>query len=102
DMSEDDADNTEGWVDEMDELTEAEQLEVERSTCPVKLALLKLHKLGYKIIHSTTIILPAWRDILRKLCMSITYLPRDVATRWHLTFDMLEYALKHRMAVDKV
>ena len=35
-------DNTEGWVDEMDELTKAEQLEVERSTRPVKLVLLKV------------------------------------------------------------
>ena len=35
-------DNTEGWVDEMDKLTKAERLEVERSTCPVKLALLKV------------------------------------------------------------
>lgn len=44
----------------------------------------------------------AWHDILRKLRMSITYLLRDVATCWNSTFDMLEYALKHWMAVDKV
>ena len=29
-------------------------------------------------------------------------MPCDVATRWNLTFDMLEYALKHREAVDTV
>ena len=27
-------------------------------------------------------------------------MPRDVATRWNSTFDLLEYALKHRKAVD--
>ena len=27
-------------------------------------------------------------------------MPRDVATRWNSTFNLLEYALKHRRAVD--
>ena len=27
-------------------------------------------------------------------------MPRDIATRWNSTFDLLEYALKHRKAVD--
>ena len=27
-------------------------------------------------------------------------MPRDVATRWNSTFNLLEYALKHRKAVD--
>jgi hypothetical protein len=29
-------------------------------------------------------------------------MPRDVATRWNSTFDMLDYALAHREAVDQV
>jgi hypothetical protein len=29
-------------------------------------------------------------------------MPRDVATRWNSTFDMLDYALEHRKAVDTV
>jgi hypothetical protein len=29
-------------------------------------------------------------------------MPRDVATRWNSTFDMLNYALEHREAVDAV
>ena len=27
-------------------------------------------------------------------------MPRDVATRWNSTFDLLEYALKHRKVVE--
>jgi len=37
-----DKDNDDGWVDEMDALTEGEKLELERSIRPVKLALVKV------------------------------------------------------------
>ena len=29
-------------------------------------------------------------------------MPRDVTTCWNLTFDLLEYALKHRKAINLV
>lgn len=63
---------------------------------------IQLRKLAYKIIHSTTIVLPAWRRILQDLKMPVTLMPRDVTTRWNSTFDMLHYALEHRKAVDTV
>ena len=34
--------------------------------------------------------------------MTVTLMPRDVATRWNSTLDLLEYALKHRKAIDIV
>ncbi|KIK72755.1 hypothetical protein PAXRUDRAFT_43783, partial [Paxillus rubicundulus Ve08.2h10] len=61
-----------------------------------------LRKLAFKIIHSTTIVLPAWQKILSELRMTVSFMPRDVATCWNSTFDMLEYALKHQRAVDVV
>jgi hypothetical protein len=48
-------------------------------------------------------VLPAWRQILQSdLHKSATLMPRDVATWWNSTFDMLDYALEHRKAVDTV
>ncbi|KAG2156527.1 uncharacterized protein EDB93DRAFT_1079246 [Suillus bovinus] len=95
-------DNDDGWVDEVGELDPDERLALEKSILPVKLALVKLRKLAYKVIHSTTIVLPAWRKILEDLQAPVTLMPRDVSTCWNSTFDMLEYAIEHREAVDTV
>lgn len=61
-----------------------------------------MRKVAVKLIHSTTILLPAWHEALRSSNMPVTLMPRDVATRWNSTFDMLKYALEHRKAVDVV
>lgn len=36
------------------------------------------------------------------MTLKVTNMPHDVSTRWNSTFDMLEYALNHRKAVDSV
>jgi hypothetical protein len=69
---------------------------------PIRLLLLKLRKLAFKIIHSTTIILPVWCQILKQLNLDNRIMPRDVTTRWNSTFDMLNFALKYRAAIDKL
>ncbi|KIM52800.1 hypothetical protein SCLCIDRAFT_140278, partial [Scleroderma citrinum Foug A] len=61
-----------------------------------------LRKLAYKIVNSSTVALPAWKEILKDLRMTVKLMPRDVATRWNSTLDLLEYALKHRKAIDLV
>ncbi|KAG2104739.1 uncharacterized protein F5147DRAFT_579790 [Suillus discolor] len=98
----DDIDDNDGFVDEVELLDNQEQTVLQKDIRPVKLALAKLRKLAYKIIHSTTIILPAWHSILQDLAQPQMLMPRNVATRWNSTFDMLNYALKHRGAVDAV
>ncbi|KAL1684470.1 hypothetical protein GGG16DRAFT_68233, partial [Schizophyllum commune] len=61
-----------------------------------------LRKLAFKIINSSTILLPAWKEILNDLNMRIKLLPRDVRTRWNSTYDMLVSALEHRDAIEKM
>lgn len=51
------------------------------------------------MINSTTILLPAWYDALASLKLPRHNMPRDVQTRWNLTYDMLRFALKYEKAV---
>lgn len=34
--------------------------------------------------------------------MSVRLMPRDVSTRWNSTFDMLDFALLYRRAIDEI
>ncbi|KAG2094204.1 uncharacterized protein F5147DRAFT_585136, partial [Suillus discolor] len=95
-------DNDKGWVNEVDLLRNTESAELQKNIRPIKFVLLKLRKLTYKLIHSTTLLLPAWHRILRDQQMSVTNMPRDVSTCWNLTYDMLAYALAHRKAINAV
>jgi len=111
------ADNDEGSVDELDELTETEQLAIERSVRPVKLALVKVSENFVDIpdslmirlaLHSCLQIDPLdhhsasglARDPEKGWCKCHKY--ADIATRWNSTYDMLEYALTHWPAIDQV
>lgn len=60
----------------------------------------KVRKIAFKIVHSTTILLPEWRRVVADLELTERLIPRDVATRWNSTYDMLEVALKYRKAID--
>jgi hypothetical protein len=67
-----------------------------------------LRKLAYAIKNSTTILLPRWIQILEDLAnnardpLAIRLMPRDVATRWNSTYDMLVFALEYREAIDGI
>ncbi|KIK80453.1 hypothetical protein PAXRUDRAFT_158667, partial [Paxillus rubicundulus Ve08.2h10] len=61
-----------------------------------------LWKLAYKIVHSTTILLPVWQRILEEMWMTMSLMPRDFSTCWNSTYNMVDYALKHCKAVDTV
>jgi len=114
-----DADNVDGWVDEMDLLSEEESEELRKNIQPVRLVLVKvsnikrftyhsnmflrqLRRLAFKILHSTTKLLPAWHAHLKELNLKDRIMPRDVSTRWNSTFDMLNFAIEYRKAIDAI
>ncbi|KAI0684077.1 hypothetical protein BC835DRAFT_1250855, partial [Cytidiella melzeri] len=92
-------DDVEGWYDEVQELSERERDELDETVQPVKFVLVKLRKLSFSIIHSSTILLPAWHDLLKRLKLAKRQMPRDVRTRWNSTFTMLNFAVKYREAI---
>jgi hypothetical protein len=113
DTTEDDSD--EGWVDEREEMTEEELLELTESVKPVRLLLTKvcqqlyylilrsqLRKVAFAIKNLTTIILPQWFSVLRELEVAERMMPRDIRTRWNSTFDMLDFAVENIAAINNI
>jgi hypothetical protein len=45
-------------------------------------------------------LLPAWKATLNDLGLPIKIMPRDVATRWNSTYDMLSFSVKYRKAIE--
>ena len=50
--------------------------------------------------NSSTILLPQWFLTLEDLALSERIMPRDVTTRWNSTFDMLDFAIEYRKALQ--
>ncbi|KAF9043412.1 hypothetical protein BJ165DRAFT_1321606, partial [Panaeolus papilionaceus] len=86
------------WDSEMSALSQAERLLLEQSIRPVRLMLAKVRKVAFKTIHSSTLLLPAWKRCLKDLGIAIRLIPRDVRTRWNSTYDMLKFVLDHKRA----
>ena len=47
-------------------------------------------------------ILPHWYEVLDELELDARMMPRDVSTRWNLTFDMLKFSIEYRRAIDAI
>ena len=56
----------------------------------------------FAIKDSTTIILPQWFTTLEDCGLGERMMPRDVITRWNLTYDMLEFACDYQEALDSI
>ena len=62
----------------------------------------QLCKLAFKVVHSMTIVLPAWRVICRDLELEPCLIPRNVSTCWNSCCDMVDVGVDYREAVDGV
>ena len=52
--------------------------------------------------NSTTILLPEWYQMLTTQNLAHRIMLRDVSTRWNSTYEMLEFAINYRAAVDSM
>ncbi|KAL6308918.1 hypothetical protein BKA93DRAFT_724755 [Sparassis latifolia] len=82
------------------DFTDNKHVSLTENVRPVKLVLVKLCKLAFKIVHLMTITLPAWYATLNDLKVAERIMLRDVVTRWNFTYDMLEFSLNYRKAID--
>lgn len=55
-----------------------------------------------QVIHSTTIILPAWKTVLKDLDLPVRIIPCDVSTQWNSTYNMLDFALTYQEGIDVI
>jgi hypothetical protein len=72
----------------------------------------QLRKAAHAIKNSTTIILPEWFAILdrmakaskekKKKALGPRVMPRDVATRWNYTYEMLDFAYIYRRPYNEI
>ncbi|SJL18439.1 uncharacterized protein ARMOST_22028 [Armillaria ostoyae] len=93
-------DDVDGLIDEVVLLSAEDKEKWLAETRSVQMALIR--KLSYKIIHSSTILLPEWRKIIDELKLAQKMLLRDVSTRWNSTFDMLDAAIAYKSAIKEI
>lgn len=114
------ADNEDGWVDEIAAMTDEERAQFQERVRPVRMTLTKvcefqlaeydntahlgpqIRRLAFKLINSTTLLLPMWKKRVAEAGLPDRIMPRDVATRWNSTYDMLVFALKYRAVVHAI
>jgi len=120
DLEEDDKENEDdedGLGDERDGMSEEDVAELEESLVPIRLMLTKVShfKLSSKlsntvqlcalanaIKNSSTIILPQWLAKLEELGLHVRMMPPDISTHWNSTFDLLNFTIDYRAAIDTV
>ncbi|PIL26246.1 hypothetical protein GSI_12002 [Ganoderma sinense ZZ0214-1] len=89
-------------VDATAEMTAAEKAEFAEAVLPVKLLLAKIRTFAFKVVNSSTILLPAWKECVATHGLPERLIPRDVRTRWNSTYDMLEMVLEYQKPYKKM
>ncbi|TFK58379.1 hypothetical protein BDN72DRAFT_751708, partial [Pluteus cervinus] len=56
----------------------------------------------FRIVNSTTKLLPLWKEICKKHGLAEKLIPRDVSTRWNSTFDLADVSCKYKKALTKI
>ncbi|KIM50118.1 hypothetical protein SCLCIDRAFT_45630, partial [Scleroderma citrinum Foug A] len=59
-----------------------------------------IHKLAFKIINSSTLLLPAWEATCKEAGLRVRRIPQDVLTCWNSSFDMVDFIVNYHVPVD--
>ncbi|KAE9384083.1 hypothetical protein BT96DRAFT_755232, partial [Gymnopus androsaceus JB14] len=94
-------DDVEGFVEVLQEMSEEEREQWEKDVKPVRTALFKARKISFKIINSTTVLLPQWREHVANTAFKDRVLPCNVATWWNSTYNMLAAFLEMKEPVSQ-
>jgi hypothetical protein len=115
--STEEAEDNDEYVDELGKLPETEQAQFRERIRPVQLVLVKvslakspnpmltncqMRKIAYKVVNSSTKLLPEWKKVVKELSLAEKLLTRDVSTRWNSTYDMLDTGFDYQPAVIKM
>ncbi|EED83890.1 predicted protein [Postia placenta Mad-698-R] len=95
-----DSNNANGCVDEVVKLTALEHTELEEDVRPVRLILIKIRKLAFTIVNSSTLPLPTWKLMLEELNLPLQLMSWNVAMHWNSTFNMLDFVSQYRIVID--
>ncbi|TFK85081.1 hypothetical protein K466DRAFT_471124, partial [Polyporus arcularius HHB13444] len=90
------------WADKVESLTEEERAEFLDKVVPVKLVLAKIRKLSFKIVNSPTKLLPAWNTLCREVKLPERLVPRDVPTRWNLTYNLAVATVEYKNVYKRI
>ncbi|KIM61406.1 hypothetical protein SCLCIDRAFT_122086, partial [Scleroderma citrinum Foug A] len=61
-----------------------------------------IRKLSFKIVHSSTLLLPTWVATLKDLGMPVKMIPWDVLTHWNSMFDLANFVCEYEMAIESI
>ncbi|KAJ7934998.1 hypothetical protein B0H13DRAFT_1591256, partial [Mycena leptocephala] len=62
----------------------------------------QIRTLSFSIINPPTLLLPLWKKKCAEHNLPVRLIPRDVATRWNSTYDLLVFAVKYEAAIDTI